>query len=726
MPKPLSATTGGFLLPTAASSGTVVFTNATVVDYDASNERVTLDIPDLNGDYLRSILDYGEFLSRWAARWDAPRPRMAVVDPGFTTVEAPDSTTFADELLCEEPSTDGEWSSLRRMTAFTEESTDSNWSALARMTLFDEPSTDSEWSSVARMAGFLEPSTDSNWSSLVQMTPPVTGNRPPVWDPPAAFNVNTDDDVDIDLDNFCSDPDADSLTYTASESSSFYSESIIGSILTLDGGSTHRIDAGDIRLTANDGRGGTASVSVQVNVIDTTVNTPPVVEDVEAPWPRVIVTGAGGGQRLVIAAEQFVATDVDGDTIPTWDADPPNLWAVERAQALSTTTVPSAEQEGIIRLSSVQDYFATDLGSDMNGVYSSLGRPQDMSRLVNYRARCRDNRNAWSNYVTASIDIIQAVHGSRANVDTFQEEPDRRQPNIWAFRKGATTSMMVGGVHHQYPTPDEARDDKASWIGTLQYSARSLYRHISGQRPINSELLTRGIRNVHSSLTATKASDSDTIEFSARADAPDSDSGGYTSFWDWDVLCEVEVADGSNRSRYFWLEVTGFVFVTGDDPTTDSDWSSLVNFPREASTDSDWSSLVQFTLNSPPVCDPLPDRTVVNGQSTNVDVSTFLSDPDGDSITIEVSESDADISISNLNASAHSFTINGLSVGTATVTVTPIDELGLRGTACEFEVTVRDAVTYDCTPFSHTMLVGTSVQDSVAPLLVSEELLTQA
>ena len=117
--------------------------------------------------------------------------------------------------------------------------------------------------------------------------------------------------------------------------------------------------------------------------------------------------------------------------------------------------------------------------------------------------------------------------------------------------------------------------------------------------------------------------------------------------------------------------------------TTDSDWSALVNFPREATTDSDWSALTQFTLNSPPVCDPLPDRTVVNGQSANVDVSAFLSDPDGDSITIEATETSSRISISNLNASAHSFTINGLSVGTATVTVTPIDELGLRGTACD-------------------------------------------
>ena len=41
--------------------------------------------------------------------------------------------------------------------------------------------------------------------------------------------------------------------------------------------------------------------------------------------------------------------------------------------------------------------------------------------------------------------------------------------------------------------------------------------------------------------------------------------------------------------------------------TTDSEWSSLVEFDREATTDSDWSGLVEFpraTANRPPVCAP--------------------------------------------------------------------------------------------------------------------------
>ena len=618
--------------------------------------------------------------------------------------------------------TDSGWASLVRMTPFVEPSTDSDWSSLARITAFEEPSTDSDWSSLQRMAGFLEPGTDSDWSTLVQMTPPATVNRPPVWDPPAAFNVNVNDDATINLDNFCSDPDVDSLTYTASESSTFYSESVSGSILTLDGGSSHRIDAGDITLTANDGRGGTASVDVQVNVIDTSINTPPVIVTPLNDPPRVIVDGSGANR--VMAGSQFRATDADGDTIPTWDAAPPNRWRLEGSSALSTTIVPGEEQTGEVRLSAVQDYFATDRGQDIT-IYSSQIDPQYMDLDIGYRVRCQDNRGAWSAYVNHSVNIVQAVHGSRANVNVVHDYPDRRQPNIWAFHKDRTDTMRVGGALYQYVTPDDARADKANWKGTLRYPARFLYRDPQGgSPPLSSVLLTRGIRNVHPSLNAAKVPNSDNIDFAPKTDALNGDAGEYTSAFQWTTLCEVEVDVGEffTGFTYAWIPITGFIFVTGDDettdsdwstlvqmtpePSTDSDWSSLVNFPREASTDSDWSSLERMTLNSPPVCATLPDRTVVNGQSLSVDLSSFLSDPDGDSITIEVSESDADISISNLNASGHSFTINGLSVGTATVTVTPIDERGLRGTACTFTVTVEQPVSFECTSRDITLSLG--------------------
>ena len=148
------------------------------------------------------------------------------------------------------------------------------------------------------------------------------------------------------------------------------------------------------------------------------------------------------------------------------------------------------------------------------------------------------------------------------------------------------------------------------------------------------------------------------------------------------VITQAELTTDSSWS--------GLVEFAHSEPTTDSSWSGLVEFPQ-ASTDSNWSTLREFPRgNQPPVCLPLPDRMVGVNSRIVSDLTVYLSDPDGDAVSIQVSEFSSRISISDLDASAHSFTINGLSVGTATVRVTPVDEHGRRGIACEFTVTVLD------------------------------------
>ena len=448
--------------------------------------------------------------------------------------------------------TDSNWSSLLSIPG--ERSTDSDWSSLLQMTAFDEPATDSDWSSLQRMGAFAEASTDSDWSSFIRLA--SEPNRPPVWNLPSAFNVTIDNSITLDLLNYCSDPDGDSLSFTASESSSFFSISLSDNILTISGGPDDRRPAGNISLVASDGQA-TTPASVPVNVLDTSQNAAPVIIPPVPSSSPVIIDGRGTGGGRVFATNQYTATDSDGDTIPTWDADPPNSWRVESEGALSVSTVPNAHQTGFVQLSAIQDYF------NRFTIFSSSLTPESAIRGVQFQIRCRDSRRAWSNYVDDEVSLLQPVHGSTHSVDSFTQRPDRRQPNIWAFRKESTAGTNAGGTNYQYATPDEARADKANWAGTIRYAARRLYELIQGTRPL---IVIHSIRNVHSSLNAV-LDDGDVI-FTVKPDAPLSDVGEYSSGHQYVSLCQVLVDGGGGGNPDFWENVSGFLFITGGAPPT--------------------------------------------------------------------------------------------------------------------------------------------------------------
>ena len=417
-----------------------------------------------------------------------------------------------------------------------------------------EPATDSDWSALQRMDPFAEPATDSDWSSLARLT--REANRPPVWNLPAAFNVTIDNSVTFDLLDYCSDPDGDSLSFTVSESSDYFSISLSGSMLIVTGGDTDRRPAGNIALTASDGQA-SAPASVPVNVLDLSRNTAPVVATPTAPFPSVILTGQGINR--VQAGDNFVATDEDGDSIRTWDASPPNGWREESTGYLSSSTTPNAQQTGFVQLSAVEDYFSRFT------IMASQTDPQYMTWDASYRVRCRDSRRAWSDYVPARVEVIQAVHGSRHDLDSFQQRPDYRQPNIWAFKKGATTGASAGGVHYQYATPDEARADKANWAGSISYAAYRLYVLRDGNEPSRPHITA--IRNVHASLDAVLADDN--VTFTPKPNAAIQDRGEYTSSHDWEQLCQVFVVSGGDTtSPAYWASVNGFIFIDGGDPPT--------------------------------------------------------------------------------------------------------------------------------------------------------------
>ena len=89
---------------------------------------------------------------------------------------------------------------------------------------------------------------------------------------------------------------------------------------------------------------------------------------------------------------------------------------------------------------------------------------------------------------------------------------------------------------------------------------------------------------------------------------------------------------------------------------------------------------------APEAVGTIPARTLTVGQSTTLDVSPFVTDPDGDALTYTAASSAAGVVTVSVSGSA--LTLSGVSTGAASVTVTAADPDGLTA-KLSFGVTVE-------------------------------------
>ncbi|WP_419859618.1 choice-of-anchor B family protein [Candidatus Palauibacter sp.] len=130
---------------------------------------------------------------------------------------------------------------------------------------------------------------------------------------------------------------------------------------------------------------------------------------------------------------------------------------------------------------------------------------------------------------------------------------------------------------------------------------------------------------------------------------------------------------------------------------------------------------VETPNRSPEAVGTIPARTLTVGQSATLDVSPFVTDPDGDALTYTAASSAA--AVVTVTVSGSVLTLVGVTAGTASVTVTAADPAGLTA-AQGFQVTVetpnRAPEAVGTIP-ARTLTVGQSATLDVSPFVTDPD-----
>ena len=442
----------------------------------------------------------------------------------------------------------------------------------------------------------------------------------------------------VDLSSSFSDPDGDTLSFTASSSHTMYATvSVSGSTLTI---TPVAEGASDISVTANDG-----TTSTTVSFLASIGNSRPT-----GSLSDVTLT-AGGGAKTINLSSSF--SDPDGDIL-TFSGGSSNTKVVTASVSGSTLTLtPVAVGSATISVTAddgevgwVPPHFTvTVVNNAPRGYVPDVTLSKHAStRTINLAHRFTDSDGDTLSFSASSSDtshVTVSVSGSTLTISK-------------AGSKGTSTITVT------------ANDGTTST--TVTFTAKVLNSVPEGW--ISDMTLTEG----DSARTVDLASsfsdpDGDTISFSASS----SNSASVTASVSGTTLTLTPVAEG-----------TSAVTATGNDGegTGSMTFNVTVNAPADDPPGNGDDPIV----NRPPHAVGSIEPIVLTVGDTQ-QVSASFSDPDGDTLSYSVSGGN---SAASAGISGNTVTITAIAQGNAVITVTATDTHDATATQT-IDVTVESA-----------------------------------
>ncbi len=428
--------------------------------------------------------------------------------------------------------------------------------------------------------------------------------------------------TDVDVSSKFGDPDNHTLTYTAvSSDTSKATVSVSGAVVKI---TPRASGTATVTVTANDNNGGSVKQTISVRVS----NRAPIKVGTISP---VTLTAAGSSTNVDVSGKFL---DPDSDTLSYTAVSSDTTKATVSVSSSTVTITPVAAGSATV----------TVTASD-----GSLTATQTISVTVE-----QSNRAPTAVGTISPVTLTTAGSSANVNVSSKFSDPNGDTLNYTAVSSDTTKATVSVSSAVVTITPKAvgtstvtvtASDGSLTATQTIAITVRQSNRAPTAVGTISPVTLTAGGISTNRNVSS-KFSD------------PDNDTLGYTAVSSNTTKATVSVSGAV-------VTITPKTAGTATVTVTASDGSLTA------------TQTISVTVNPPPNGAPttvgtiLPITLTAGGSATNVGVSTYFSDPDGDTLTYTAVSSDT--TKATVSVSSSTVTITPKAVGGATVTVTARD-----------------------------------------------------
>ena len=449
---------------------------------------------------------------------------------------------------------------------------------------------------------------------------------------------------------YFSDPDGDTLTYTATSSNSTIAEVAVGGVenstVTI---LANALGAATITITVTDPSGATASQTFTATVVN---NFAPVITDTipDVQIRNSLTYGVYG---------ELYFSDPDGDTLTYTATSSNNIIAQVAVGGVENSTVTIlANALGAVSITiTVTDPSGATASQTFTAiVVSETGDPSPIGTIP--------NQTLYLGEAPATVDVSGYFLDPNGDVLTYTATSfDITKATVSVSSSTLTITPIAVGTTAITVTAT----DPGGLTATQTFG-------VTVVQPNRAPVVTQSLPDMEAILTSTPT------VFTITTSAFFSDADG-------DPLTYTATSSDPTIATVSWTETTQTITKLAVGTVT---ITVTATDPGGLSASQTYSLAVWQPNRAPVTVGTIPDQTVdVVGTAPTVDLSTYFSDPDGDTLVYQARSSDTSIvTVSWSNSTT--ITITGVAAGTATITAQALDP-SYRSATQTINVTVSNS-----------------------------------
>ncbi len=488
---------------------------------------------------------------------------------------------------------------------------------------------------------------DIGWS----ITAPNANNAPTITIAGTPYSTNEDTAKVINASSWDADADGDTVTFSVSSCPANITCAIDsdGQNLTLTPDSNYNGATNSVEITVTDDGTGTLSASDTFNLTVTAVNDTPSITAIDQ--------STSANTALTINISSWGA-DIDGDTLTYTTSCPANITCSNNPSGTSFTMTPDANYSGATNTITVT---VTDNGT------GNLSASDTFNLNVSAAANNSPTITAVDQATTENSALVIDISSWGTDIDGDTLTYTTSCPaNITCLNNPSGTSFTM--------TPDANYSGASNTVTVTVTDSGAGNLSASDTFNLNVSAAANNAPSITAIDQTTNENTALVIDISNWGADIDGDSLTYTT------SCPANITCSNNPSG------TSFTM------TPDAGFSGTSNTITVTVTDngagnlfaSDTFNLTINTANTAPSWSTIPTQSHTVGDIATINLNTFATDSDGDTMTYTGCEATSICSIT-----ANTLTINTTLVTTENILITADDGNGGTANSASFSITIN-------------------------------------